>query len=56
MDDPAAVAGSRIGIPEWTQTATVWVPRLLAEQYGIDLRQVRWTQAGTNEPGRLEGV
>lgn len=56
LDDPAALAGRRIGIPEWTQTATVYVRGLLAERYGVDLRNVEWVQAGTNEPGRIEGV
>lgn len=56
VDDPRALAGGRIGIPEWTQTATVWARGVLTEQYGVDLREVRWTQAGTNEPGRVEGV
>lgn len=53
-DDPGALAGGRIGVPEWTQTATVYARGLLAEQYGVDLASVTWVQAGTNEPGRIE--
>lgn len=56
VDEPAALAGMRIGIPEWTQTATVYARALLQHQYGVDLTGVRWFQAGTNEPGRVEGV
>jgi 4,5-dihydroxyphthalate decarboxylase len=56
VDDPAALAGKRIGIPEWTQTATVYARGVLQHQYGVDLHDVRWFQAGTNEPGRVEGV
>jgi 4,5-dihydroxyphthalate decarboxylase len=56
VDDPTALAHGKIGVPEWTQTATVYARGLLQHQYGIDLRQVRWVQAGTNEPGRTEGV
>jgi 4,5-dihydroxyphthalate decarboxylase len=56
VDDPAALAGARIGVPEWTQTATVYMRGLLEHQYGIDLRRVSWFQGGTNEPGRVEGI
>jgi 4,5-dihydroxyphthalate decarboxylase len=55
-DDPAALAGARIGVPEWTQTATVYARGLLAHHYGVALEDVKWVQAGTNEPGRTEGV
>jgi 4,5-dihydroxyphthalate decarboxylase len=56
VDDPAALAGARIGVPEWTQTATVWARGLLQHSYGIDLTNVRWVRGGTNEPGRVEGI
>lgn len=56
VDDPRALAGARIGVPEWTQTATVYVRGLLAETYGVSLTGVEWVQGGTNEPGRIEGV
>ena len=56
VDDPGALAGARIGVPEWTQTATVYVRGLLAETYGVGLDGVEWVQGGTNEAGRIEGV
>jgi len=56
IDDPSALRGKRIGIPEWTQTATVYVRGFLAEQYGVDLASVSWVQGGVNEPGRVEGI
>jgi 4,5-dihydroxyphthalate decarboxylase len=56
VDDPSALAGRRIGVPEWTQTATVYARGLLQHQYGVDPRDVKWIQAGTNESGREEGV
>lgn len=55
-DEPGALAGGRIGVPEWTQTATVYARGLLAHEYGVALDGVHWIQAGTNEPGRSEGV
>ena len=56
VDDPAALAGARIGVPEWSQTATVYARGVLAHEFGVALTDVNWVQAGTNEPGRLEGV
>ncbi len=56
VDDPAALAGGRIGVPEWTQTATVYGRGILAHEHGLALEQISWVQAGTNEPGRVEGV
>lgn len=56
VDDPAALAGARIGVPEWTQTATVYARGVLAHEFGVALADVSWVQAGTNEPGRTEGV
>lgn len=52
VDDPAALA--RIGIPEWTVTATVYQRGLLQHEYGLDLAGVEWVQAGINTPGRIE--
>ncbi|WP_406462442.1 ABC transporter substrate-binding protein [Streptomyces sp. NBC_01622] len=54
VDDPSALAGGRIGIPEWTVTATVYQRALLQHEYGIDLAGVDWVQGGINEPGRVE--
>lgn len=53
-DDPAALRGGRIGIPEWTVTATIYGRDLLAKEYGVALTDVDWVQGGTNEPGRIE--
>ncbi len=50
----ADLAGKRIGIPEWSQTATVYARGWLAEDAGIPLEDVDWVQAGVNEPGRIE--
>lgn len=54
VDDPAALVGARIGIPEWTVTATVYQRGLLEHEYGIPLHEVSWVQAGINSPGRVE--
>ncbi|WP_371781750.1 hypothetical protein [Streptosporangium subroseum] len=54
VDDPAKLAGARIGIPEWTVTATVYQRALLQHEFGVDLAGATWVQGGINEPGRIE--
>src|SRR5262249_615645 len=48
--------GRAVGIPEWAQTAGIYVRGFLAEEYGVDLGKIRWLQAGVDEPGRTEKV
>jgi 4,5-dihydroxyphthalate decarboxylase len=54
VDKPEALAGARIGFPEWTVTATIYQRGLLQHEYGIDLTGVAWVQGGINQPGRIE--
>ena len=54
--DPGQLAGARIGLPEWAQTAAVYTRSLLAHEWGIRLQDVHWVQAGVNQPGRQEKV
>ncbi len=56
VQKPADLAGRRIGIPEWAQTASVYSRGFLVHQYGLDLSQIDWFQAGVNQPGRVEKV
>jgi 4,5-dihydroxyphthalate decarboxylase len=53
---PKDLEGRRVGIPEWAQTAGIYVRGFLAEAYGVDLGKIHWLQAGVNEPGRAEKV
>ncbi len=53
---PQDLAGKRIGIPEWAQTASVYSRGFIQHQYGIDLASIEWIQAGVDQPGRLEKV
>lgn len=56
IDSPTQLAGMRIGVPEWAQTASVYTRGLLAHHYGVPLTEVEWHQGGVNEPGRAEKV
>lgn len=53
---PEELAGKRIGVPEWAQTAAVYSRGMLAHEYGVDLASIHWHQAGVNEAGRVEKV
>lgn len=53
---PQELAGARIGVPEWAETATVFARGALAHEYGVDLTSIDWTQAGVSEAGRTEKV
>src|SRR5215470_11141346 len=53
---PADLKGRRVGVPEWAQTAAIYSRGLLVHQYGLNLADIAWVQAGVNEPGRTEKV
>lgn len=59
-DGPVRVAedlhGRRVGVPEWVQTAGIYVRAFLQHECGIRLRDVKWVQGGVNEAGRSEKV
>lgn len=42
----ADLAGRTIGLPEYQQTAALWVRGFLREQYGVDTRSIAWRTAG----------
>lgn len=48
------LAGRRIGIPEWAQTAGVYARGLLTHEFGVALTDVEWVQGGVNQAGRRE--
>lgn len=55
-NQPQDLIGKRIGIPEWAQTAGIYVRGLLQESYGLNITSVQWIQAGVNEAGRHEKI
>jgi 4,5-dihydroxyphthalate decarboxylase len=48
--------GKTVGIPEWAQTAGIYARGYLAETAGVDLKKIKWVQAGMNQAGREEKV
>lgn len=52
IESLGSLAGTTVGIPEYTMTACVWQRGLLSDEYGIDPSQIRWRQGGIESPGR----
>lgn len=52
----ADLAGRRVGIPQWSQTATIYVRGYLMHDVGISLSAIRWVQAGLDRPGRRDPI
>lgn len=50
IDSPAALAGKRIGLIDFQQTAALWLRGLLADDYGVARASIRWTTAGLHAP------
>jgi 4,5-dihydroxyphthalate decarboxylase len=56
VKNPKDLEGRRVGIPEWAQTAGIYVRGMLAEEHGVDLSKIDWHQAGVHQPGRVEKI
>lgn len=54
LGGPADLEGKRVGCPQWSQTATIYVRGYLSETVGVPLASIDWVQAGVNDPGRPE--
>ncbi|MGH6674456.1 MAG: ABC transporter substrate-binding protein, partial [Xanthobacteraceae bacterium] len=51
---PKDLEGRRVGLPLYTQTASIWVRGHLAHQFGVDIGKIRWVQ-GAVETGGSHG-
>jgi 4,5-dihydroxyphthalate decarboxylase len=56
IDRPEALKGRKVGVPDFQQTAGVWARGLLADEYGIDRRDIHWHMGGLEQPGRAARV
>ena len=45
------LAGKRIGVPLYTQTAAIFIRGLMQHDLGVDLSDIEWVQGAVNEPG-----
>jgi len=46
--------GRRVGVPEYQITAGVWQRGILADDHGVQPRDVTWFSGGVEQPGRIE--
>ncbi|MGI8312796.1 ABC transporter substrate-binding protein [Saccharopolyspora hattusasensis] len=53
---PSDLVGKSIGVPEYQQTAGVWIRGMLADDYGVPIDAVSYHQGGLTEPGRLDSL
>lgn len=55
--DPHDLAGQRIGVAEYVQSATVWARGVLEHDFALDARKSRWyvERAGLNSTGEVLG-
>ncbi|HZD39430.1 MAG TPA: 4,5-dihydroxyphthalate decarboxylase, partial [Terriglobales bacterium] len=56
INRPEDLKGKRMGVPEYSMTAAVWLRGLLQHEYGIAPSELYWIQAGEEEPGRKDRV
>ena len=48
--------GKRVGVPDFQQTAGIWVRGILGEEHGVSSRDVEWFTGGLEQPGRANRV
>jgi len=47
LTDPTQLAGKRVGVPEWAQTAGIYARGCLMHQYGVRLAAIEWWISGS---------
>jgi len=53
---PADLKGRFVGLPEYPQTAGVWIRGIFKDDYGLDPADVHWRSGGLEQAGREERV
>lgn len=48
--------GKRVGVPEYSMTAAVWLRGMFEHEYGVGPGEIHWVQAGEEHPGRKDRV
>ncbi|HWP57653.1 MAG TPA: ABC transporter substrate-binding protein [Candidatus Acidoferrales bacterium] len=56
IERPQDLRGKRMGVPEYSMTAAVWLRGLLQHEYGVSPDEMHWIQAGEEHPGRKDRV
>ena len=53
---PKDLEGKRVGVPEYSQTAAVWIRGLLQHEYDVAVETLQWVTGGVNAPGRPDAL
>jgi 4,5-dihydroxyphthalate decarboxylase len=53
---PQDLVGRRVGVPEYSMTAAVWIRALLRHEYGVLPAQIDWRTGGLDRPGKKERI
>src|SRR5258706_6548224 len=56
IEKPEDFRGKRVGVPEYTMTAAVWLRGMFQHEYGVKPEDVQWVQAGEEQLGRKDRV
>ena len=48
--------GQRMGVPEYSMTAAVWLRGMFEHEYNVAPKDIHWIQAGEEHPGRKDRV
>ena len=56
VKQPSDLKGRKVGVAEYQLTANVWARALLADEHGIDAREIEWVRGGIDTPGRPEKI
>ena len=56
FQDPSALRGKTVGVPDYSMTAAVWTRGIMAEQYNAHWSDIRWIASGRQRFSTLPGV
>jgi len=52
ITSPQDLRGRHVGVPDFQQTAGVWVRGFLADEFGVHARDIHWRTGGLEQSGR----
>lgn len=56
IQKPQDLKGKKVGAPEYSITAAVWIRGMLQDDYGVKTQDMEWLVGGQEEPGRKERI
>jgi 4,5-dihydroxyphthalate decarboxylase len=56
IERPEDLVGTTVGVPEFQQTAALWVRGILADRHGVAPSAIRWRSGGLERPGGEERI